>query len=125
MPNDQPSHTASASMTVVTLPAEIDVANAREVGDQLSAALAAGRAVVADLTSTTFCDSAGLREMLLVHKRAVASGAAFRLVIRSAHLLRVFSVTGLDTVLAIYPSLSAAQATSQADATGDLTRTLG
>jgi anti-sigma B factor antagonist len=125
MPDVQPSHTGLASMTVVTLPAEIDVANAAEVGAQLSAALAAGGTVIADLTSTTFCDSAGLREILLVHKRAVASGAALRLVMTSAHLLRVFGVTGLDTVLAIFPSLSAAQAAGQAAATGDSRRTLG
>jgi anti-sigma B factor antagonist len=108
MPDVQPSPPAPASTTVVALPAEIDVANAVEVGEQLTAALAAGGTVIADLTSTTFCDSACLREMILVHKRAAESGADLRLVVTSAHLLRVFSVTGLDTVLAIYPSLSAA-----------------
>lgn len=125
MPDVEPSDSALASTTVVTLPAEIDVANAGKVGHQLSAALAAGGTVIADLSSTTFCDSAGLREMILANKQAVASGVALRVVIASAHLLRVFKVTGLDTVLAIYPSLSAARAPGQTPAPSDLAPTAG
>ena len=46
---------------VVALPAEIDMANADQVGQQLGSAFAPGvRTVIADMTATTFCDSSGI-----------------------------------------------------------------
>ena len=46
--------------TVVVLPEEIDVINARSVGEQLVAAIVPGvTVVVADLSMTTFCNCAG------------------------------------------------------------------
>ena len=51
----------------VTLPAEIDFTVADELTDQICAAFAPGvTVVVADLTATTFCDSSGIRHLLLV-----------------------------------------------------------
>ena len=66
--------------------------------------------VIADMTGTRFCDSMGLRALVLAHKRAVAHNTALRLVITSANVLRVLAITKLDTVLRIYPGLDAAQA---------------
>ena len=58
----------------VTLPTEIDFTNAEEVCDRICAAFQPGIAVVvADLTATTFCDSAGVRHLLLPDERARAS----------------------------------------------------
>ena len=56
---------------IVALPAEIDLSNAEQVYDQLSAALASGAAVViADFTGTRFCDCACLNRLLRVHNQA-------------------------------------------------------
>jgi anti-sigma B factor antagonist len=94
---------------IVVLPAEIDIANAAQVGDDLLAALGAGAAVViADMTLTEFCDSSGIRYLLIAHDRAIASTAELRLVITSAAVLRVLQTIGLDRLLRIYPSLHAA-----------------
>jgi anti-sigma B factor antagonist len=99
------------SPTVVTLPAEIDMTNADRVGADLRAALATGvTTVVADMTATTFCDSAAIRALVLAHKHAEASGAELRLVVPSACVLRVMSVLGLDALLSIYPGLPEALA---------------
>jgi anti-sigma B factor antagonist len=96
---------------VVTLPAEIDMTNADGVGADLQAAFAPGvTTVVADMTTTTFCDSRGIRALVLAHKHAVGSGAELRLVVQSACVLRVLDVLGLGAVLAIYPSLREALA---------------
>ena len=62
-----------------------------------------------DLQATTFCDTAGVQEMLLAHKAAVAEGIDLRIVV-PARLMRQFTWTGLDQVLAVYPSISAALA---------------
>ncbi len=94
---------------IVALPAEIDLSNAAQVGDDLDAALGAGAAVViADMSLTQFCDSSGIRHLLIANDRAVASTAELRLVITSAAVLRVLRVIGVDRLLRIYPSLQAA-----------------
>jgi anti-anti-sigma factor len=96
---------------VVTLPDEIDMTNAERVGADLQAALATGvTVVVADMTATTFCDSQGVRILVLAHQRAAASGAELRLVVPGAGVLRIMAVLGLEGLLAIYPALAEALA---------------
>ena len=100
-----------ADLRVVALPEEIDIANALQVGEDLRAAVGPGVAVlIADMTSTTFCDSAGLRQLLLATDAAAAVGAELRLVIESKAVLRVLQVTGTDQILPTYSTLQAALA---------------
>ena len=109
---------APAGTAVVTLPAEIDITNAHQVRDQLAAAITPGiTTVIADLTPTTFCDTAGLQAMILAHRHATAAGAALRLAIPGPHLARLFTMTGLDRHLAIYSTLTVARAAPPAPAT--------
>ena len=106
-----PPARAKLPPAIVTLPAEIDMANADRVGADLRAAFTPGiTTVVADMTATTFCDSRGIRALLLAHDHATASGAGLRLVVPSAYVLRVLAVLGLDRWLAIYPSMQEALA---------------
>lgn len=109
MPQAPPPGRATVQPAVVTLPAEIDMDNAERIGADLRAAFDPGvTVVVADMTATTFCDSRGIRALVLAHKRAAAIGAEFRLVVPSASVLRALAMLGLDDLLAIYPSLPAA-----------------
>lgn len=111
----QPPARARVPPTVVTLPAEIDMANADRVGADLQAAFAPGvTTVVADMTATTFCDSRGIHALVMAHQRATASGAELRLVVPSACVLRLLALLGLDRWLAIYPSLQEALAVQPA-----------
>ena len=107
--------TAPGTMTplvipeIVTLPAQIDLVNADPVGIELCAACQPGVAVViADMSRTTYCDSAGVRALLTARSAAAACGAELRLVIPSVAVLRVLSLLGLDRLLQIYPSLGTA-----------------
>jgi anti-sigma B factor antagonist len=94
---------------IVRVPAELDVSNAEDVGEQLRSALTPGvTVVIADLTSTVFCDSAGARQLVLAHQWASARDAQLRFVIPDPNMLRVFQVTGLDRLFWIYPTLEAA-----------------
>ena len=94
--------------TVIRLPAEIDATNAQRIGEELGSAFAPGVAtVIADMTATTFCDSSGAKELLLAHNKAAANGIELRIVMPSADVRRLFELTGLDQVLAIYPSPAA------------------
>lgn len=103
---------------VVPLPAEIDITNAEEVLDRICAALEPGSAtVIADMTATTFCDSSGVRHLLLAHRRASASGTQLRFAVPAASpVRRILAFTGADQVVAVYPTLDEAISGSPAPA---------
>jgi anti-sigma B factor antagonist len=112
MADTEPVTPARAQPVLVTLPAEIDMANADAAGEQLAAAFAAGVVVIADMTGTTFCDSMGFRMLVRAYRLAGASGADLRLLVTSANVLRVMTILRLDTVLPLYQSLEDALAGS-------------
>jgi anti-sigma B factor antagonist len=94
---------------VVTLPAEIDIANADRIGEELCAAFAPGiRTVIADMTGTRFCDSSGISMLLMAHRKASASNAELRLVALSTVVLRALTLVRIDHLLRVYPSLAEA-----------------
>lgn len=109
--NDQvPGSGGPAHVTVVELPAEVEYGNAGQVRRKLASALAAGAAtVVVDLTSTTFCDTAGVQEMVRAHRAALAGGIKLQVVV-PGRLMPQFTWTGLNRVMAVYASVSAALA---------------
>src|SRR6202046_465407 len=70
---------------VVVLPAEIDVTNSELVHQRIVAALTPGvDVVIADMTSTTFCDSSGVHAVVFAHEAAVARGIELRLAVSPA-----------------------------------------
>src|SRR5438552_16831611 len=88
---------------IVLLPAEIDMANAEDVGEELCAAFAPGVTVaIADLGSTVFCDTYGARQLVLTHTRAVACNRELRVVISFAGVLRDLASLRIDRMLEIY-----------------------
>ena len=98
-----------AEPVIVGLPAEIDIANAAGVGQRLCAAFASRvTMVIADLTSTVFCDSSGVSQLVLAHHCAAAHNAQLRLVVPYPNVLQVLTVVGLDRMLPVYPTLDAA-----------------
>jgi anti-anti-sigma factor len=106
-----PQPVTPARPVVVTLPDEIDMANAGQVGEQLDSARASGAAtVVADMTATRFCDSSGMQMLVRAHRKAAANNAELRVVIPSANVLRALAIMRVDTVPRIFPSLEDALA---------------
>jgi len=101
---------SSAASVTVVLPEEIDVTNAESMREQLLSALSPGVAVViADMTSTAFCDTSCFRNLLIAHADAGASGVQLRLVIHPGTVWRVLMLLGLDHLLSIYPTVGSAQ----------------
>jgi anti-sigma B factor antagonist len=100
----------SAPVAVVSLPAEIDLTNAEVVTAQIRASLQPGAtAVVADLTGTVFCDSAGIRQLLLAKDLAEASGARLLLAApEDGAVHRVLRLTGIHRLLPAYATIQAA-----------------
>src|SRR5215472_3456589 len=95
---------------VVALPAEIDMASADQVGQQLCAAFAPGvKTVIADMTATRFCDSSGISVLVPAHEQAAASGTQLRLVVISTVGLSSLKQVQMDDRQPSYPTLSQAR----------------
>jgi anti-anti-sigma factor len=105
-------HEREAGTAVVRLPTEIDMSNTGQIGEELRTAVTAGITVlVADLTETTFCDSAGVRQLVLAHDKAAAGGAQLRLAVtEGAAVDRILKLIGLEQLVPLYPTVEAALA---------------
>jgi anti-anti-sigma factor len=96
---------------VVALPTGIDAANIGLVEATVASALASKPTVlIADGTSTAFCDSSGIATLIHAHRQAAAAGAQLRVVITRPSVRRVLELIGADQLLLVYPSLTDAQA---------------
>jgi anti-anti-sigma factor len=104
----------------MALPAEVDVSNADQVREDLIAFFAQGASlVVADMSATTFCDSAGVTALVRAMRKATASGAGLRVAASAPAVTRVLAITGVDRLIEIYPSVAAAMADPGAAATAE------
>ena len=111
MVNVEPIAPGQRQLVIVTLPGEIDMANADDIGKQLAAPFPSGVGVViADMTATTFCDSLGIGMLVNACRQAVADGGELRLLLPCPGVLKVMDVLGVDAVLPIYQSLEKALA---------------
>jgi anti-anti-sigma factor len=95
---------------IVEFPAEIDVSNAGPTRALLMSLVeeSGAQVVIVDMAGTTFCDSAGVTALATAHRKAAAQGAEIRVVAVTAPVLRIFELTGLDQLLGVFPSMSAA-----------------
>jgi anti-sigma B factor antagonist len=105
---------SQATPAIVVLPAEIDVTNSEQVLAQLAAALTPGvPLVIADMTSTVFCDTSGVRTLVEANNRAQTDNIGFRIAIPpGGSVRRVLELTGIIRVLPVYLGLDEAIATS-------------
>lgn len=113
---DQDRVDARTEIAVVKLPAEIDMTCAAQVGVELAAAFSPRtRRVIADLTETTFCDSAGVRMLVLAYNQAAENGMKLVLAASGCGVRRVFELTGIDSLVPVYATLAAAVASLKDD----------
>jgi anti-anti-sigma factor len=110
--------TWSGRTAVVSASGEIDITNAEGFRDAMLTALNAGAAaLVVDMTSTTFLDSAGVTALVRAARRATATDATLRLAVTAPSVLRVLNLVGIDRLISVYPGLPGALA-SLPDQTG-------
>jgi len=102
--------TAGEAPVIVTLPAEIDMASVSVVRSRLSAAVMLGAPVIiADLTGSSFCDTAGVRCLLAVRDEMAAGGGQLRLVLRPGSIARrIIVLLEADHLLPVYSSVDEA-----------------
>ena len=90
--------------TVVQVVGEIDVYTAPQLRERLDQEIEAGRHdLVVDLSGVSFMDSTGLGVLVGRLKQIRLNDGSMRLVCAHDRVLKVFVITGLDKVFAIYP----------------------
>ena len=97
-----------ARAAVVSAPAEIDARNAGDVLACLLAVIGEGPAtLIVDMTTTAFCDSAGVSSLVQAFRWAGASGIEMRLAASRPSVRRVLEITAVDQLIGTYPSVPA------------------
>ncbi len=96
------------------MPAEIDITNADEIPELITAACAPGvTVIIADLTGTTFCDCGGLQRLIQASCKAAAAGAELRLAVSPGGAVsRVIELAGIGQYLPVCSSAELAAGTS-------------
>lgn len=96
----------NAARTVITVVGEIDLSTSGQLDGAVVEALdQATSHLTLDLSDVTFLDSSGLGVIVKALKRAKEVGTAFDVVATNERVLKVFNLTGLDSVIDISPTL--------------------
>lgn len=96
---------------VVQVSGEIDVATAPALDAAMREQIDAGHLVlVLDMHRVTFLDSSGLGVLVSHHKTLRRHRGCLRIANASARVLTVLTITALNDVFALYPSVQAALA---------------
>jgi anti-sigma B factor antagonist len=90
---------------VISLAGEVDLYTAPEFKQQLLEVIGqGGKDVIVDFTNTTFIDSTTLGVLVGGVKRLRSNDGQLSLVCSDRNITKIFEITGLDRVFAIYPS---------------------
>lgn len=91
---------------VVELEGEVDLSTSPQFKETVYRLIDSGRRdIVLDLDGLDFMDSTGLGVLVAVLKRTSMEGGRIRLVCSKRSIMKVFNITGLDKVFAIYDNL--------------------
>ena len=83
----------------------IDGANAYEFEETIRGVIEeSDRAVIMDFETLSYISSAGLRAVLMTAKELQKRDAAFALCSLSDQIREIFTVSGFDKIIAIYPT---------------------
>ncbi len=105
------SSSEQGGVTIVHVAGEIDVYTAPLLREVLDKQIAEGRTdLVVDLEKVTFMDSTGLGVLVGRLKLVRGQNGSLRIVSAEERILKVFSITGLDKVFHIHPSIDEATA---------------
>ncbi|MEZ0074646.1 STAS domain-containing protein [Planotetraspora sp. GP83] len=104
VPTDPPG-----DVLVMALNGSLDFSNAERLRDDLQAALAPEHGgLVLDMAGLDFCDSTGIRILLVIRKLLQERGGSVTLAGLNARLTRIFRVTGLIHAFAVHPGVAEA-----------------
>jgi len=94
---------------VVAVSGEVDVYSAPKLSENLNQLLDAGTAtIVVDLTEVAFLDSTGLGALIAARTATDKLGGSLPVVCTQDRILKLFTITGLDDVFSIFPTVDEA-----------------
>jgi anti-sigma B factor antagonist len=103
------SRSSNGDVPVVAVSGEVDVYSAPALKESLTGLLQAGdSSVVVDLTQVAFLDSTGLGALVEARAATSEAGGVLPLVCNQERILKLFTITGLDGVFAIHPTVDLA-----------------
>lgn len=96
--------------SVISVSGDFDVVGAPQVRSAIMRTIAAGATgLIIDLSRVDFVDSFGLGVLVGALKRVAAAAGQLVLVLTEPRVLKVFEITGLDSVFVIAASLAEAK----------------
>ena len=105
------SRASNDEIPVVAVNGEVDVYSAPALKESLTGLLRSGATtVVVDLTEVAFLDSTGLGALVEARAATSEAGGSLPLVCNQERILKLFTITGLDGVFAIHPTVDKAVA---------------
>lgn len=102
------SETGESDVRITRLVGEVDLHSAAELSTKLNSVIAADPKVVLDLDEVGFLDSTGLGALVSARTNATEHGGDLVLVCTQQRLLKLFAITGLQSVFQFHDSVAAA-----------------
>ena len=103
------SRLSVGDVSVVAVSGEVDVYSAPSLKASLAELLQSGvTTVVVDLSGVGFLDSTGLGALVEARSATTEAGGSLPLVCAHERILKLFTITGLDGVFSIHPTVEAA-----------------
>jgi anti-sigma B factor antagonist len=103
------SRQSVAGVPVVAVTGEVDVYSAPALKESLTELLQSGvKTVVVDLSGVAFLDSTGLGALVEARAATTEAGGTLPLVCSHERILKLFTITGLDGVFSIHPTVDEA-----------------
>jgi anti-sigma B factor antagonist len=105
------SQTTAGDVPIVAVSGEVDVYSAPALKDNITEILQSGvTTLIVDLSGVAFLDSTGLGALVEARAATSDAGGSLPLVCSQERILKLFTITGLDGVFTIYPSIGDAVA---------------
>jgi anti-sigma B factor antagonist len=102
--------TDNGSYTLVAISGEFDMSSEPHFASSTNALLRKGYSdYVVDLEGVTYLDGRALGSLMTFFKAVNAQGGTVRIVTSNAFYRRLFSITGIDRVIALYASRAQAE----------------
>lgn len=101
-------HEVRDDAVVVRFEGEVDMAVADEFASHLKTGLdqaSVDRPLIIDLEAVSFFGSSAINDVLECHSAGASNGIAVRLATNSHIVVGVIQATGLDEILAVYPTI--------------------
>lgn len=95
-------------LPVLGVRGEVDVYSAPSLKSRISQMLPESPVIVVDLSEVAFLDSTGLGALVAARTSAIEAGGKLPLVCDRERILKLFTITGLDQVFQIFPTVDEA-----------------